>query len=406
MNNKKILILILLVGIATLKTFSQPPSDTSRAKLHAIIDSVQTAEVYVYDAKDNLNQTMDCAKIIPNPQGGFLAVYHHYVNGEPRVFLASSSNFINWEIIDTLAFNASQPDIQEAVEGGYIMAWEQEPDNHIKVVYYLNLDSLFNGSPSLSYDIPRTLSDCAEGTPNIYYASISEVDLGFHYYMNCDVDREAHGVLTDFNTWNCEVEDTLNNSILYWGVEGNIGDRDDFEFDNYNFLLIEGQYTKNDFSSWRSFIFDCQTGNAEQLDIVTHNGSTAFANPTATIMEINGRKALVNTFFIFSEGAAPGEAGELMYYHFIEEDSNFVANKNYPELSNIIVYPNPASDFLNVKLKKHEKINYFIEDLTGRTLLSGIIIGNNTRIDIKELHRGIYLLKLKGKETIRFSVLK
>ncbi len=198
--------------------FSQPPSDTSRAKLHAIIDSVNTAEKYVYDAKDNLNQSMDCAKVIENPMGGFLAVYHHYVNGEPRVFLASSNNFSDWIIVDTLAYNASQPDIQEAEEGGYIMAWEQEPDNHIKVVYYLNLDSLFNASPSLSYDIPRTLSNCAEGTPNIYYASISEVDLGFHYYMNCDVDREARGVLTNFNTWNAFVEDTLNNSILYWGV--------------------------------------------------------------------------------------------------------------------------------------------------------------------------------------------
>jgi photosystem II stability/assembly factor-like uncharacterized protein len=47
---------------------------------------------------------------------------------------------------------------------------------------------------------------------------------------------------------------------------------------------------------------------------VTHGGSTAFANPTATMLrDPEGRDALMATLFVPMEGAAPGEAGSLLY---------------------------------------------------------------------------------------------
>ena len=70
--------------------FLSSSSDTSRLKIHSLIDSVMNADFYNYDTKDNLNQSMDCAKIISNPNGGFIAVYHHYVNSIPQTFLATS----------------------------------------------------------------------------------------------------------------------------------------------------------------------------------------------------------------------------------------------------------------------------------------------------------------------------
>ena len=47
---------------------------------------------------------------------------------------------------------------------------------------------------------------------------------------------------------------------------------------------------------------------------MTHGGSTAFANPTATMLrDPAGRDALMVTLFVPMEGAAPGEAGSLLY---------------------------------------------------------------------------------------------
>ncbi|HZX04078.1 hypothetical protein, partial [Kribbella sp.] len=107
----------------------------------------------------------------------------------------------------------------------------------------------------------------------------------------------------------------FDNALLYWGVGGNIGDRDNTTYGGYQFGLIEGQYTKGDFGSWRTFLYDYQTGNADKTAITTDGGSTAFANPTITNLKTpDGRPAIVVTLFIPSQGAAPGESGELIYY--------------------------------------------------------------------------------------------
>ena len=79
----------------------------------------------------------------------------------------------------------------KSVDGGYVMAWEQNPNNHIKVAYYIDLNDLFMANATDSYDIPQTLSPCAEGTPNIYSVTNNVIDIGFHFYDNCLVDRQA-----------------------------------------------------------------------------------------------------------------------------------------------------------------------------------------------------------------------
>ncbi|HVI47856.1 MAG TPA: hypothetical protein VM802_23505 [Chitinophaga sp.] len=295
-----------------------PPSDPVRAVLRGYIEKVTSADARKYNAKDNVGHTMDCAKIIPNPEGGFIAVYHTYVNGEAKVNLASSPDALNWTWIRELAGSntgsASQPTIAVAAEGGFIMAWEQEPKNHLKFTYFSSWQNLKNGAVSKSFDAPQTLSTCAEGTPNLYSASITRLDVGHHYYANCDVDRQARGTLTNFNSWSTQKQPNFDNALLYWGVKGNIGDRDATWFNSYQFGLIEGQGIKGDFGSWRTYLYDYQTGNADTLHIVTDNHSTAFANPTITNITINGQRALLVTLFIPSEGAGNGEAGELIYY--------------------------------------------------------------------------------------------
>jgi hypothetical protein len=57
------------------------------------------------------------------------------------------------------------------------------------------------------------------------------------------------------------------------------------------------------------------SGKADRLRIMTDGGSTAFANPSCTALRApNGRRAVVVTLFIPSQGAAPGENGELIYF--------------------------------------------------------------------------------------------
>ncbi len=61
--------------------------------------------------------------------------------------------------------------------------------------------------------------------------------------------------------------------------------------------------------------------------------------------------------------------------------------------SYISVYPNPASQFLNIQSNLSGNIYYTINDATGRALKSGMF-NNNQQIDIGNYHSGIYYIKL------------
>jgi hypothetical protein len=306
------------------------PSDPARAEFRGLLENVSGATGKRYNTRDDAGHVMDTVKIIQDTTGSYLAVSHHLApDGHFRVNLATSTDLLTWhwerELAGSNTGPASQPTIAQASNGGFVLAWEQEKagggDNHLAFRYFANRADLLAGRTSRSFDAPRRLSTCAEGTPNIYKITLSPdidhstIDLGGHYWWNCDRDRQQRGTLTNFSSWTTSAQPNFDNALLHWGVGGNIGDRDQVAFRTFSFGLIEGQFTKGDFGSWRTFVHDYQTGNADQTTIRTDGGSTAFANPTVSALRApNGAPALVFTLFIPSEGAAPGESGELVYY--------------------------------------------------------------------------------------------
>jgi hypothetical protein len=302
---------------ATAASAPAPPSDGPRHQLESLIVDVTLSDGFVYNAHDDAGHSMDTAKIIPDPAGGFIAVYHTLVNGQFKVNLATSPDLLDWTWVRELAGSnsgsASQPTILQSGDA-FVMAWEQEPRNHLKLSYFNSRDDLMAGAVAKSYEAPMVLSSCANGTPNLYAANSERVDVGFHYFDNCVVDRQARGIVT-WDGFSASAQHNFDNALLYWGVKGNIGDRDGYlDFEGFNFGVIEGQFVNGDFGSFRTFVFDYQTGNADPLPVRTHGGSRAFANPTFTIVTVDGVPAIVTTLFLPSEGAAAGEAGELIYF--------------------------------------------------------------------------------------------
>jgi hypothetical protein len=313
--------LALAAAAAALQAPPAAPSDGARAELRAYIEDVTQATGRRYGARDSAGRKMDTAKIIADPAGGYLAVYHTYLEGTPRVSVASSSDLLTWTFRRELGTLASQPYLVALPSGGFVAAWEQEPSNHLAFRHYASRNDLFAGVAERSFDAPRRLSACAEGTPHIESVLLSPniatstIEVGAHYFWNCDRDRQQRGTLRNFNAWTTAAQPALDDALLRFGVGGNVGDRDADWFRGYRFGVIEGQYVKGDFGSWRSFLYDHQTGAAEELDIRTDGGSAAFANPTLThLVAPNGQSAVVVTAFVPSQGSAPGEAGELIYY--------------------------------------------------------------------------------------------
>jgi hypothetical protein len=90
-------------------------------------------------------------------------------------------------------------------------------------------------------------------------------------------------------------------------------------------------------------------------------------------------------------------------YIKIVENSTNLKSETFAVSSEFSIYPNPASDVLNITLKNNtfEIKSAQILDLTGRVISDSKIV-NNT-IDIKNLAIGTYVLVIKNKEGKQFS---
>jgi hypothetical protein len=295
----------------------------ARAELRALIEDVAGASGSRHGLTDDLGAEMDGLKVIDVPEAGTHAgVYHFWVDHVQRfqVGLATSDDLLTWTRRTVLGEFASMPTIRATLDGGYVVAWEEDPEpNHLRFAYFPSWDALVANQPGRGFVAPNTLSDCAEGTPNLYDASRTALDVGFHYYSDCEVDIQARG-RGDWNNWEAHALPALDEVFREQGVAGAVGDRDVVEWGGVRFTLIETQRVNYDWTTWRVYLYDEATGSAEELDIRTAAGSTAFTNPTAALVEVEGRAALVVTLFVPQEGARGAEAGSLLYYQLLDED--------------------------------------------------------------------------------------
>lgn len=71
------------------------------------------------------------------------------------------------------------------------------------------------------------------------------------------------------------------------------------------------------------------------------------------------------------------------------------------------IYPNPVANQLSIKTEKNFIGSmYFIKDETGRLLMQGKIINENTSLDISNLATGTYFIQVAKEKAIGFNVLK
>jgi hypothetical protein len=336
----------------------------AREALASIVERVDKTTASRYRAKDDRGALLDGLKVI-QVDGTNLGVYHAPANdGRFNVYVATSDDLITWTRRATIDAGASQPTITLMPSGGLVVAYEKvslielgpltsltdvlesvvgpildRPTDRIRLRfrYYRTVDALLHSQFAREFTAPRRLSPTAEGTPSITNVKIkrgllsrSRIEIGMHNYADLDgngtsdADRLATGVLTGFSRWQAtpapDQDSSLMNAPFLHGdytqaPRGNIGDRDQIVLDGVRLELQEAQYLYGDYASWRPFLIDPRGGAPRPLQIVTRGGSKSFGNPTATELEApSGRRAVLVTVYVFSEGAAPGESGPLIYY--------------------------------------------------------------------------------------------
>jgi hypothetical protein len=359
-------VLALLAALALAPAASAGPSRQQRAasstSLARMVGNLDRTTAHRYGARDDRGDPLEGLKVV---QVGdrYVGVYHAPGRGRFNVHVATSTDLIEWKSQAMLDEDASQPTIAALPGGAILVAYEKttlldllprtplpeglastlsvfdSPLNRIRLRfrYYRSVDALLAGEYSRQFTARRSLAKTAEGTPSITKATLrggltsrSRIEVGMHYFADTDgdgkpdLDRQATGVLTNFNSWAARPrpdfdDDLLRLTSFHRGFtappSGSIGDRDQVILDGVRLEVQEAQYIPGDYTSWRLFLVDPRTRAAQPLEVTTGGGSRSFGNPTVTALTSpDGRPALFVSLYVFSEGAAASEAGPLLYY--------------------------------------------------------------------------------------------
>lgn len=103
--------------------------------------------------------------------------------------------------------------------------------------------------------------------------------------------------------------------------------------------------------------------------------------------------------FIHSTGVLQADGlGELTNFNLVMsvEDPEALVNVSTVDLAKALVYPNPASDVLNLKLPQTPDANTTatLVDALGRTVFTETVTAAQTQLDVNGLRKGVYFLKV------------
>lgn len=348
---------IIVCGLAPSKIFAvnNYVPTISDCNILYYLNNPMFATAYKFNLHDDAPtpNSMDGVSIIQltGQNYKYAAVYHtaYQVPGGVRfrVNLAVSNDLINWKFIGMLVDNASMPKISLVSGSSWVVVAHEQwlgasqasiGPSRVAFELFYDFNDLINRTIRSTYLMPAYQGDY-NGTPSFYEAHVSynnglySVDgqYGFHFHNGT---RDVNAVTTIYRMFDPTGGTTAypseairyNNRIAINGVTGNIGDRDTLITSSNRYNILEGNLGQPgaSFDKWRIFLYKFSesynypdgSGALTMVSPQTPNASFSFGNPRVNVVDRpdGSGKAIVISYFIFSQGAGPGEAGSLIYY--------------------------------------------------------------------------------------------
>jgi len=108
-----------------------------------------------------------------------------------------------------------------------------------------------------------------------------------------------------------------------------------------------------------------------------------------------GDQAFLNEYYFPTPSLLP-----FMFFKIsVDEENGGIIDVNVTETNDIVsnIYPNPAKDNIIINLKNNESANISLFNILGQEVISTISNDNQTTIDVSDLNRGLYIVKVKQK---------
>jgi len=233
------------------------------------------------------------------------------------------------------------------------------------------------------------------------------------------INLSSNTALTDFNCFDCQltsvdVSQNANLERLY--VDNNQLTALDV---TNNSLLIELYVTNNQLTNIdvsqnpNLTFFNCNNNQITSLDISSNTAlmSLNCQNNQLTSLDMrNGNNTAMTAFnatnnpdltCIFVDDAAYSTANwtnidPTATFVETQADCNALAVDDFNFDNNLSVYPNPAKNQVNIKLDRNSV--YSIYNINGRLLKQGKLLQGINTLNIKNIRRGIYFIRITDKQ--------
>lgn len=151
------------------------------------------------------------------------------------------------------------------------------------------------------------------------------------------------------------------------------------------------------------FLCVCILHSSAQTELlITYNDQTT---ETFSIAE-NGKLTFSQTELIIDDGVeTPIEIliAEIRKINVSQKNDVSIIENVITEQSDLVLYPNPAGNYIYLKSSGSEKYPVIIYSITGQKILEGNFTSDE-QIDISHLPSGLYIVKT-DKQTLKFSKL-
>lgn len=133
------------------------------------------------------------------------------------------------------------------------------------------------------------------------------------------------------------------------------------------------------------------------------NGNTSSINPNPTVTY-----ATAGTYGVCLQcNGQPSACVQCINITVPSNSSGTTGIADIQTESGVTIYPNPSSDIITIETESHNlNSNYVILNSIGQEVLSGQLIENKNKIDIRHLSQGFYLIQIGETERHSFKLMK
>tara|TARA_B100001287_G_scaffold276817_1_gene289714 strand:- start:157 stop:1734 length:1578 start_codon:yes stop_codon:yes gene_type:complete len=181
----------------------------------------------------------------------------------------------------------------------------------------------------------------------------------------------------------------LEQSEILWsnGLVADLVEEEEDHKEYGNLVIAQMDYNGNNISTYNRDIL----GAERMVDLKTDN-----ANNLYTCGKIHDTLFIFNNSILSSSFHADGV---LLKFGNLPLGINDISNPP------MYVYPNPTDDYIHFKSDNYKGKQYRITNTVGQTILNGNIKGDLTKIDVRNLQQGSYLINIENiSKAVKFII--